>query len=106
MTSADSVRPRMAEVEKAILDRAPEHDLVPTLDRIADVCGLLGDPPKAFRALHVTGTNGKTCTTRVRERPLREHGRRTGRFTSPHLVDVRERIAIDGSPLTPERFVA
>jgi dihydrofolate synthase/folylpolyglutamate synthase len=102
--ASDSVR--MAEVEKAILDRAPEHDLVPTLDRIADVCSLLGDPQKAFRGVHVTGTNGKTSTTRIVERLLREHGLRTGRFTSPHLVDVRERIAIDGSALTPERFVA
>ena len=81
--ASDSVR--MAEVEKAILDRAPEHDLVPTLDRIADVCSLLGDPQKAFRAVHVTGTNGKTSTTRIVERLLREHGLRTGRFTSPHL---------------------
>src|SRR5512133_3616012 len=106
MTSADSVRARMAEVEKAILDRAPENNLVPTLDRIADVCSLLGDPQKAFRAVHLTGTNGKTSTTRIVERLLREHGLRTGRFTSPHLVDVRERIAIDGTALTPEQFVA
>src|SRR3954471_4129751 len=106
MTSADSTRSRMAEVEKAILDRAPEHDLVPTLDRIADVVGLLGDPQKAFRAVHVTGTNGKTSTTRIVERLLREHGLRTGRFTSPHLLDVRERIAVDGAPLTPAQFVA
>src|SRR3954464_5574581 len=106
MTSLDSVRARMAEVEQAILDRAPEHDLVPTLDRIADVCSLLGDPQKAFRGVHVTGTNGKTWAARIVGRRLREHGLRTGRFTSPHLVDVRERIAIDGSALTPERFVA
>src|SRR4051812_47235934 len=106
MTSLDSVRARMAEVEQAILDRAPEHDLVPTLDRIADVSSLLGDPQKAFRGVHVTGTNGKTSTTRIIERLLREHGLRTGRFTSPHLVDVRERIAIDGTALTPEQFVA
>src|SRR3954465_1606215 len=106
MTSADSTSARMGGGEKAILDRAPEHDLVPTLDRIADVCSLLGDPQKAFRGVHVTGTNGKTSTTRIVERLLREHGLRTGRFPSPHLVDVRERIAIDGSALTPERFVA
>jgi dihydrofolate synthase/folylpolyglutamate synthase len=106
MSSAESVRARLAEVEKAILDRAPEHDLVPSLDRIREVCGLLGDPQKAFRAVHLTGTNGKTSTTRLVERLLREHGLRTGRFTSPHLVDVRERIAVDGRPLTPERFVA
>jgi dihydrofolate synthase / folylpolyglutamate synthase len=96
---------RLGEVESAILARAPEHDLVPSLDRIAAVCGLLGDPQKAFRAVHVTGTNGKTSTTRLVERLLREHGLRTGRFTSPHLVEVRERIAVDGESLPADRFV-
>ncbi len=95
----------MAEVERAVLGRAPEHDLVPSLQRIAAVCGLLGDPQKAFRAVHVTGTNGKTSTTRLVERLLREHGLRTGRFTSPHLLEVRERIAVDGEPLPADRFV-
>ncbi len=96
---------RLAEVDAAVLARAPEHDLVPSLDRIAAVCGLLGDPQKAFRAVHVTGTNGKTSTTRLVERLLREHGLRTGRFTSPHLLEVRERIAVDGEPLPADRFV-
>jgi dihydrofolate synthase/folylpolyglutamate synthase len=96
---------RLGEVERAILARAPEHDLVPSLDRIAAVCGLLGDPQKAFRAVHVTGTNGKTSTTRLVERLLREHGLRTGRFTSPHLLEVRERIAVDGQSLPRDRFV-
>jgi dihydrofolate synthase/folylpolyglutamate synthase len=97
---------RLREVDQLILDRAPEHDLVPSLDRIEAVCRLLGDPQRAFAAVHVTGTNGKTSTTRMVERLLREHGLRTGRFTSPHLADVRERIALDGEPLSPERFVA
>ena len=106
MAEAQHVRARMTEVEREILARAPEHDLVPTLERISEVCGLLGDPQKAFRAVHVTGTNGKTSTTRLAERLLREHGLRAGRFTSPHLVEIRERIAVDGEPLSPERFVA
>jgi dihydrofolate synthase/folylpolyglutamate synthase len=97
---------RLTEVERAVLGRAPEHDLVPNLERIAAVCGLLGDPQKAFRAVHVTGTNGKTSTTRLVERLLREHGLRTGRFTSPHLLEVRERIAVDGEPLPADAFVA
>jgi dihydrofolate synthase/folylpolyglutamate synthase len=88
-----------------ILGRAPEHDLVPSLDRIAAVCELLGDPQKAFRVVHLTGTNGKTSTTRMVERLLREHGLRTGRFVSPHLSDVAERIALDGEPIGPQRFV-
>jgi dihydrofolate synthase/folylpolyglutamate synthase len=96
---------RLQEVYTEILDRAPEHDLVPTLDRVRAVVHLLGDPQKAFRVVHVTGTNGKTSTTRMIERLLREHGLRTGRFTSPHLTDTRERIALDGEPLTARRFV-
>ena len=96
---------RLHEVYSEILDRAPEHDLVPTLDRIAAVCELMGDPQKAFRVVHLTGTNGKTSTTRMVERLLREHGLRTGRFTSPHLADVRERISLDGVQLSAQRFV-
>jgi dihydrofolate synthase/folylpolyglutamate synthase len=96
---------RLREVYADILDRAPEHDLVPTLERISAVCRLMGDPQKAFRVVHLTGTNGKTSTTRMVERLLREHGLRTGRFTSPHLSDVRERISLDGVPISPERFV-
>jgi dihydrofolate synthase/folylpolyglutamate synthase len=96
---------RLSEVRRAILARAPEHDLVPDLNRIAAVCELMGDPQKAFRVVHVTGTNGKTSTSRIVERLLREHGLRTGRFVSPHLTDLRERIAIDGDLLTPQRFV-
>jgi dihydrofolate synthase/folylpolyglutamate synthase len=105
-SSSRQAEQRQAEVERLILARAPEHDLVPSVDRIAAVCGLLGDPQKAFRAVHVTGTNGKTSTTRIVERLLREHGLRTGRFTSPHLVEIRERIAVDGEPLTAGRFVS
>jgi dihydrofolate synthase/folylpolyglutamate synthase len=93
------------EAYAEILGRAPEHDLVPSLDRIRGVCELMGDPQKSFRVVHLTGTNGKTSTTRIVERLLREHGLRTGRFVSPHLQDVRERIALDGEPLSPERFV-
>ena len=93
------------EVYQAILSRSPEHDFEPTLDRVLAVCELLGDPQKPFRTVHVTGTNGKTSTARMIDRLVREHGLRTGRFTSPHLTIVRERIAIDGEPISAERFV-
>ncbi len=96
----------LRDVYAAIIDRAPEHDFEPTLDRMRQVCELLGDPQLAYRVVHVTGTNGKTSTTRIVERLVREHGLRTGRFTSPHLTSVTERIAIDGEPISPERFVA
>jgi len=95
----------LGEVYQAILDRSPEHDFEPTLDRVREVCDLLGHPEQAYRVIHVAGTNGKTSTSRMTERLLREHGLRTGRFTSPHLSSVTERIAIDGEPVGNERFV-
>lgn len=73
--------------------------------RVERVLELLGDPHRAYRTVHITGTNGKSSTARMVERLVREHGLRTGRFTSPHLTSVTERIAVDGEPLTPERFV-
>ena len=54
----------------------------------------------------VTGTNGKTSTTRMIERLLRELGLTTGRLTSPHLHDLRERISIAGEPIDQQRFLA
>ena len=100
------IRRRMREIEQSILMRAPEHDLEPSLDRIAAVMELLGDPQHAFPVIHVTGTNGKTSTTRMVERMLREMGLSTGRFTSPHLHNLRERIALNGNPIDAERFIA
>jgi dihydrofolate synthase/folylpolyglutamate synthase len=96
----------MRQVEAEILGRTPEHDLTPTLERIAAVVELMDFPQRSFPVVHITGTNGKTSTTRMVERLLREFGLRTGRFTSPHLHDIRERISFDGEPITPERFVA
>ena len=52
----------------------------------------------------LTGTNGKTSTTRMIETLLREMGLTTGRFTSPHLHDIRERIAIGGEPISRAAF--
>ena len=100
------VTKRMREVEEAILARAPEHDLQPSLDRIEAVMELLGDPQRTYPVIHLTGTNGKTTTTRIIETVLLEHGLRTGRFTSPHLHSMRERIALSGKPISAEGFLA
>jgi dihydrofolate synthase / folylpolyglutamate synthase len=94
------------EVEREIVSRRPESSIEPTLDRIATLVSLLGDPQRAFPVIHITGTNGKTSTARMIDALLRARGLRTGRFTSPHLVSMRERITIDGEPLSPEQFVA
>src|SRR5690625_3580436 len=66
---------------------------------------LLGRPQDAVRAIQISGTNGKTSTARMIDRLLQETGLRVGRFTSPHLHTVRERIVIDGEPISVERFV-
>ena len=99
-------RRRMREVEEAILARAPENDVEPSIEQIAAVMELLGDPQRSYPLVHLTGTNGKTSTTRMTETLLREMGLRTGRFTSPHLHDIRERIALDGESISRAAFVA
>jgi dihydrofolate synthase/folylpolyglutamate synthase len=99
------IEARLREVELEIGSRRPEHQISPTLDRIAMLVSLLGDPHRAFQVVHVAGTNGKTSTTRMIETLLRERGLRTGRYTSPHLVSMRERICVDGAPVSAERFI-
>lgn len=96
----------LLEVEREILRRRPEASIEPTLDRIGALAALLGDPQRAYPVIHITGTNGKTSTARMIDALLRARGLRTGRFTSPHLISLRERICIDGQPLDAERFVA
>lgn len=93
------------EIYGHILSRNPEHDFEPSLDRVRDAMQLLGDPQHAFKVVHLTGTNGKTSTARMIESLVREHGLRTGLFTSPHLTSVRERIQIDGEPIAQDEFV-
>src|SRR3954463_3670166 len=93
----------LARVEQALEARFPTR-MVPDLDRITDLLDLLGQPQRAYPSIHLTGTNGKTSTARMIDALLREFGLRTGRYTSPHLQSVTERIALDGTPLSAERF--
>src|SRR5690349_23337706 len=101
--------PRLAEtfeeVEDALLSRWPETRLEPSLDRIEAFTELLGDPQRAYPVIHLTGTNGKTSTSRMIDTLLRAHDLRTGRFTSPHVERMSERISVDGEPLSDEEFV-
>src|SRR5690625_6012502 len=68
------------------------------------IADLTGEPQNAQPIIHLTGTNGKSSPSRMIERLLREMNLRTGRYTSPHLTDVRERIAVDGAPISVVRF--
>jgi dihydrofolate synthase / folylpolyglutamate synthase len=95
---------RLRQAEREILARRPEHSIEPSLDRITALIALLGDPQRAYPVIHITGTNGKTSTARMIETLLRARGLRTGLFTSPHLTSIRERICVDGQPLSADRF--
>jgi dihydrofolate synthase/folylpolyglutamate synthase len=94
-----------AEVEDALLSRWPESRLEPSLDRIRLFTELLGEPQAAYPVVHLTGTNGKTSTARMIETLIRGLGLRTGRFTSPHLETMNERIVVDGEPLSDQAFI-
>lgn len=109
MSETPAAAPRLAEsiaeVEDALLSRWPETRLEPSLDRIRAFTELLGEPQHAYRVVHLTGTNGKTSTSRMVDALLRALDLRTGRFTSPHLETINERISVDGEPLDDEAFV-
>ncbi len=90
------------ELMARIGEAAPEPRLGPT----RRVVELLGDPQRSYPIVHITGTNGKTSTSRITESILRAYGLRTGLLTSPHLVRINERIMIDGEPISNEAFVA
>jgi dihydrofolate synthase/folylpolyglutamate synthase len=78
--------------------------MVPDLARITELAALLGDPQRAYRGVHVTGTNGKGSTVRMTSALLEAVGLRTGTYVSPHLHDVRERIMVGLVPIAPEVF--
>lgn len=100
-----SERARADAVYAALLKRQGEQWVQPRVERTRRVLELLDDPQRTYRVIHVTGTNGKTSTSRIIESLVRAHGLRTGLFTSPHLERFTERIMIDGEP-APDAAVA
>ena len=99
-------QPQADRVYGELLARVGEANPQPRLAPTRRVLELLGDPQRAYPIIHITGTNGKTSTSRITESILRAYGLRTGLMISPHLVRVNERIMIDGEPITNEAFVA
>ncbi len=71
------------------------------LDTIGELTAALGHPERAYPVVHVAGTNGKGSVVAMIERALRASNLRTGRYTSPHLVHLEERFAVDGRPVEP-----
>jgi dihydrofolate synthase/folylpolyglutamate synthase len=90
---------RADRVYAALLARQGERWVQPRVQRTRRILELLDDPQRTYRVVHVTGTNGKTSTSRIIESLVRAHGLRTGLFTSPHLERFTERIMVDGEPI-------
>jgi dihydrofolate synthase/folylpolyglutamate synthase len=96
----------LREVETALATRWPESRIEPSLERVRDLVDLLGNPQNSYPVVHISGTNGKTSTARMVDELLGELGLRTGRFTSPHLESITERICLDGEPVDADHFAA
>ncbi|MGP3633233.1 bifunctional tetrahydrofolate synthase/dihydrofolate synthase [Streptomyces sp. 24-1644] len=92
-------------VEQELAGRWGETKLEPSVTRIAALMDVLGEPQRAYPSIHITGTNGKTSTARMIEALLNAFDLRTGRYTSPHVQSITERISLDGAPIEAERFV-
>ena len=76
--------------------------MMPGLASTRKLCDFLGNPQKNFKTIHVVGTNGKGSTSYYLSGILEAHGLKTGLYTSPHLVNLRERIRIDDTPIDEE----
>jgi dihydrofolate synthase/folylpolyglutamate synthase len=101
--SEDALYARAADaVYEALLERTGEGAPQPRLTATRRAVEVLGDPHRAYPVIHITGTNGKTSTSRISESILRAFGLRTGLLTSPHLQRFNERIVIDGQPISNE----
>lgn len=94
----------MSDIWSELAKRWPEDRIGPSLGRIAALMDLLGSPQRSAPVIQITGTNGKGSTAIIVDALLRAQGLRTGRYTSPHLSDPRERICVDGVPLSAEDF--
>jgi dihydrofolate synthase/folylpolyglutamate synthase len=101
----DAALAALRQVEVDLARRWPESRIEPSLVRIAALVDLLGSPQRCYPVLHIAGTNGKTSVARMLDALLSGMGLRVGRYTSPHLQQVTERISVDGTPISPERFV-
>ncbi|MBC7293552.1 MAG: bifunctional folylpolyglutamate synthase/dihydrofolate synthase, partial [Thermoleophilia bacterium] len=74
------------------------------LDRIRKLVAALGHPERAYRTIHVVGTNGKTSTTRFLAALLEAHGLTVGAYVSPHLVSLAERQIVNGVSCSDDDF--
>lgn len=106
MTDPAPIELDAAGVFAALLRRAGESAPEPRLAPTRRALELLGDPQQRFPFIHITGTNGKTSTSRMAAGLLREQGLHVGLFTSPHLTRFAERISVDGMPASDDALGA
>ncbi|MGN6445426.1 bifunctional folylpolyglutamate synthase/dihydrofolate synthase [Amnibacterium sp.] len=100
---SDTALDRMLdELYGRVGEKAPQ----PRLSATRRALELMGDPHRAYPIVHITGTNGKTSTSRIIESLLRAHGLRTGLFTSPDLGYLGQRIVVDGEPIDEASLLA
>lgn len=83
----------------AYLDSLEQFGIKFGLDNIRLLLARLGHPDRAFRSIHIAGTNGKGSVTAMVDAVLRRAGHRCARYTSPHLIDLSERFVVDGRPV-------
>ncbi|OII70280.1 folylpolyglutamate synthase/dihydrofolate synthase family protein [Streptomyces sp. CC77] len=95
----------LREVEAELATRWGETKLEPSVTRISALMDVLGEPQRTYPSIHITGTNGKTSTARMIEALLGAFELRTGRYTSPHVQTITERISLDGAPISAEKFI-
>ena len=99
------------EALRYLYDAAPAFHLVgaaaykPGLDNVLALMAQFGNPHTKFRSIHVAGTNGKGSTSHLIAAVLQAAGYKVGLYTSPHLVDFRERIRINGQPIPQQEVV-
>ena len=77
----------------------------PDVDKTLLLCQALGNPQNKFKSIHIAGTNGKGSTSHMLASVLAKAGYNTGLYTSPHLVDFRERIRVDGEMIEQQTVV-
>jgi len=91
---------------RALLDRLPRFEVKPGLERIERLLRAVGLPQAMYPAIHVAGTNGKGSVVAMLDAILRAAGHRVGRYTSPELLDFRDRITVNGRWLSEHEWAA
>ncbi len=94
---------RFEDAVAELHSRVPSR-MIPDLTRITALAELMGDPQLTYPSIHITGTNGKTTTSRIVSALSCAHGITSGLYTSPHLESVVERISSCGEPISEEAF--